>query len=1164
MAAQDAAPVIGPAEKITLIESLAKEKMETGQTWYLVSMEWWRRWHKACTGKVDKDGGVSEAELGPVDNKPLIDDYGNLKELVEGIHVKYVPAAAWQHLVSWYGPPDMPLPRNTIARGHQKYVGLELYPPRLRVLRMASTNTILVINDAPSHPYVTLSEADTITTLIQRLTKAVAPDPDAALTPPALVWKVDPSGDDFNYPEYPLSEFNVANSKSITPSDATLADEAIESEDAFVVEFQQRTTPVFSSGGGFFNRMSSSSSNVVTTRTSSVDTYTGSSLFKSPIKAKAIEPGTLGLGNMGNTCFMNSALQCLAHTKELVEYFTTGLFKDELNPDNPLGMQGAIAESFGALMERIWDANSSSTSYSPREFKSQLQRFAPQFSGYQQHDSQELVAFLLDGLHEDLNRVLKKPYVEKPDWEGGGDLELATLAQTSWDGYMKRNDSVIVDLFQGQYQSTLVCPECDKVSITFDPFMYLTLPLPIKKLWRHDIFWVPWDCEKLPMKIPVEIPADSSFKDLRALLGRWMSVTPENLLTLEIWSGKFYKVLGDHLTVGEAADGDIIVCYELPCHSRQSRSYKPDPDEPFIVPVFLSDAIPASSYKSLYGRNNQFWGHPTIVVIDRETAKSTEAMYDAVIDRLRPWVSNVRDLYTWEGERPIQLGRSRRVSDPVTEDGDGEEGEVEEGDIVDQKIAILTEEDELMDEAKAEVEQDLRKVGTKNGVFALKLAPNYQDYGCSGPFAYNARSNPLDTWDKRRDDEDNPVLLREHDAFILEFEDHLKQYFFGDSPKYENAQWNHWKLYVHPEYKASQEAAKGTVTKGISLQDCLDEFTKKEQLGEDDLWYCPQCKKHQQATKKFDLWKVPDVLVVHLKRFSNSRTLRDKIDVLVDFPIDSLDLTNRVGERAVTERLIKAGVAIDDLDLGDVNGSLVYDLFGVDEHIGGLGGGHYRAYAHNHNNDKWYHFDDSYVSTASPSDAVNPNAYLLFYRRRSSTPLGGKTYTKVQEARTKPKTLVKEPFVTQLPTPPNEPLPFSAYNRIGSSSSQSWPSPRNIAPASPLADDLPALTDDADSDMPYVPDPSSSASPTSSNEAEIDTDSSAEYDEHNSYGGTSYSASPYAELDVPIGNPRSSSPTGSSIETRSTAGYPSPAASSSWSDPFSDANAQKRDDGHDP
>ena len=126
-------------------------------------------------------------------------------------------------------------------------------------------------------------------------------------------------------------------------------------------------------------------------------------------------------------------------------------------------MQGAIAEVFGALLRRIWSDSSTATSYSPREFKQTLQRFAPQFIGYQQHDSQELLAFLLDGLHEDLNRILKKPYVEKPDWEGGGDEELVKLANASWDGYLKRNDSVIVDLFQGQYKSTLVCPECSKV-----------------------------------------------------------------------------------------------------------------------------------------------------------------------------------------------------------------------------------------------------------------------------------------------------------------------------------------------------------------------------------------------------------------------------------------------------------------------------------------------------------------------------------------------------------------------------------------------------------------------------------------------------------------------------------------------------------------------------
>jgi ubiquitin carboxyl-terminal hydrolase 4/11 len=47
----------------------------------------------------------------------------------------------------------------------------------------------------------------------------------------------------------------------------------------------------------------------------------------------------------------------------------------------------------------------------PKNFKLTLGKWAPQFSGFQQQDSQELLSFLMDGLHEDLNRVLKKPYL---------------------------------------------------------------------------------------------------------------------------------------------------------------------------------------------------------------------------------------------------------------------------------------------------------------------------------------------------------------------------------------------------------------------------------------------------------------------------------------------------------------------------------------------------------------------------------------------------------------------------------------------------------------------------------------------------------------------------------------------------------------------------------
>lgn len=129
-------------------------------------------------------------------------------------------------------------------------------------------------------------------------------------------------------------------------------------------------------------------------------------------------------------------------------------------------MHGQVAEAFGAVIEALWNTTSPNSSFSPRQLKYTTSRFASQFAGYGQHDTQEFIAFLLDGLHEDLNRIIKKPYIAKPDWKAGGtEKELAILGRDCWEGYKKRNDSVIVDLFQGQLMSTLVCPECHKVSL---------------------------------------------------------------------------------------------------------------------------------------------------------------------------------------------------------------------------------------------------------------------------------------------------------------------------------------------------------------------------------------------------------------------------------------------------------------------------------------------------------------------------------------------------------------------------------------------------------------------------------------------------------------------------------------------------------------------------
>lgn len=137
-----------------------------------------------------------------------------------------------------------------------------------------------------------------------------------------------------------------------------------------------------------------------------------------------------------------------------------GAYRGEINRDNPLGMSGKVAEEFGHLIKKLWSNNGS---FSPREFKAMIGRFRPMFIGWSQQDSQELLSFLLDGLHEDLNRIYKKPATAKPEWEGGTDLDMMKMAKESWRLFKLRNDSVIVDLFQGMYRSTVVCPDCQKV-----------------------------------------------------------------------------------------------------------------------------------------------------------------------------------------------------------------------------------------------------------------------------------------------------------------------------------------------------------------------------------------------------------------------------------------------------------------------------------------------------------------------------------------------------------------------------------------------------------------------------------------------------------------------------------------------------------------------------
>lgn len=169
--------------------------------------------------------------------------------------------------------------------------------------------------------------------------------------------------------------------------------------------------------------------------------------------------------------------------------------------------------------------------------------------------------------------------------------------------------------------------------------------------------------------------------------------------------------------------------------------------------------------------------------------------------------------------------------------------------------------------------------------------------------------------------------------------------------------------------------------KVIKLENCFKEFGAEELLSGSDQWYCNKCQEHRDIHKKLELFKVPKVLIVQIKRFQSKKSAntgksgffnlayaqicqQEKVDELVDFPVEGLDI----------KQYVKTNCDIKGI-------STKYDLYAIVNHFGSLNGGHYTAAAQGLDQ-KWYNFNDSSVSSLSKSRIQSEAAYLLFYRRR--------------------------------------------------------------------------------------------------------------------------------------------------------------------------------------
>ncbi|PKK22535.1 ubiquitin specific peptidase 32 [Columba livia] len=582
------------------LERESRYGLQPGHNWFLIAMPWWHQWKEyvkydadpvviepssvlsgdtlypgtpgtdVCFAKQHNTSdnnnqcflGTNGSNLlqlnpqkpGAIDNQPLVTqepvkaasltmEGGRLKrspQLVEGKDYVMVPEPVWRALYHWYGA-NLSLPRPVIKNSKTNVPELELFPRYLLFLRQQPA-----ARTQQSNIWVNMGMMS-LRMFPQHLPRGNVPSPNAplkrVLAYTGCFSRMQTIKEIHEYlsqrlrikeEDMRLWLYNSENYLTLLDDeDHRLEYLKIQDEQHLVIEVRNKD-------------MSWPEEMSFIANSSKIDRH------KVPT-----EKGATGLSNLGNTCFMNSSIQCVSNTQPLTRYFISGRHLYELNRTNPIGMKGHMAKCYGDLVQELWSGTQKNIA--PLKLRWTIAKYAPRFNGFQQQDSQELLAFLLDGLHEDLNRVHDKPYVELKDSDGRPDWEVAAEA---WENHLRRNRSIVVDLFHGQLKSQVKCKTCGHISVRFDPFNFLSLPLPMDSYMHLEITVIKLD-GTTPVRYGLRLNMDEKYTGLKKQLSELCGLKPEQILLAEVHSSNIKNFPQDNQKVRLSVSG-FLCAFEIP------------------------------------------------------------------------------------------------------------------------------------------------------------------------------------------------------------------------------------------------------------------------------------------------------------------------------------------------------------------------------------------------------------------------------------------------------------------------------------------------------------------------------------------------------------------------------------------------------------------------
>jgi len=646
-------------------------------------------------------------------------------------------------------------------------------------------------------------------------------------------------------------------------------------------------------------------------------------LFKKKLDfIRGANMGRTGLVNIGNTCFMNSALQCLSNCYELTKYFLLDLYEDEINKDNKLGSGGEIASIYRELLDDLW--NGEKSIINPGYFKKVFSVFVKKFSGYHQQDSNEFLIYLLDRIHEDLNSVSKKPYIEiKEKGENESD-EDASIRW--WETHLLRENSIIVDLFHGQFKNTITCDYCNRVSVTYDSYIFLSLSIPSGK-FEIDIKYFGYDISKY-FDIKMPLTENTTVQNIIDIIKVKLLLRNKNIKSFSNPPKKKNKrskykskIANEYDSFEQKLDDNLV---EIVLLTKGKKIYKVFTKNEYIFPYYKAGYEIVAYEKNGVKENIYFYltqyyfsyifsyfYYPRTILFDYPFAID--------VDMNNKIYSIHENIYNFVR----QITKNKKDSSDLNFKFDNIT-------IQNEKIIGFS------------IYLNIFLVKRSNGICeSISSSSKSINY----PLLEKHSSNENIETFKRN------IELNENDRLCFD----INLFLDIDKTKFP---------------KISHHSRKISFFSGndINIYDCLNLFSSEEILEGDNEWYCNICKRHRDVNKKMEIYKSPYYLIIQLKRFKQdemeSRSIFNifnsfKNNTLVDFPIRNLDLSEYISS--------------------NINSNTKYDLIGVINHYGGASFGHYTAYCLNNGN--WLEYNDHSVSYIDENNVVSNAAYVLFYKK---------------------------------------------------------------------------------------------------------------------------------------------------------------------------------------